>query len=236
MRCDLLVTWPVNCDYPLWRQFIRDHRSRFNDVVIIFTAAPGSYDYSQFVTDSMKSDEVTFRFSPNPVGTEDWRDVATRLGLMYCGGEWVWFTEQDFYPKEGFFTQVDAMIRDGGYVVAAYQGERMHPCSIFVERQFLYSLRHDFGIESGRLDHFGKMQEQIEREVKPKRIPEDLYKHMNGLSHNWRLVVEGQQPNHQPQEFIKLLKASLEVKVPLHLEYIRVANKAISAYSEQKNG
>ena len=99
----------------------------------------------------------------------------------------------------------------------------MHPCCIFIKRKALNGLKHDFGIESGRLDHFGKIQEQIERlGLSVAVIPEHLYEHMNGLSHNFRLMSEGQTPNYQIDAFNDYLYESVTVKVPIHPEYDRI--------------
>lgn len=228
IKPDVIVSWPKNSDYPLWRQFIRDNRNRFAQVVVVFTETHDGRDYSAFVKKSMAGQAITFVDSPIVGSGQDWRDVAVKEGLKFANtSEWIWFTEQDFYPKPGFFEEIfenpAEMLTE---VFAAYQGERMHPCSILIRRKTLAETKMNFGIDPGRLDHFGLIQEDIYRinaVIQP--IHPDLYHHYNGLSHNFRLICDGQPPVYQPAEFFYYLRESLDADVPLDPDFVEIAKK-----------
>lgn len=225
---DIIVSWPVNCDYPLWREFIHLNRKLFKKVIVVFTEAPGSYNYKDEVTPMLAADGVTCMDSPEVYGGEDWRNIAVNAGLHASAADWIWFTEQDFFPNLTMFDDLNYFVDDGFRVIAAYQQERMHPCSIFMARDLLGELRLDFGIIPNVSDHFSKIQNQLERkQERIAKIDPKMYSHFNGLSHNWRLVSEGQEPNYHPGEFIQYLRDCLKVSVPLVSQWEMVARGAI---------
>src|SRR5690242_7223207 len=190
---DIIVSWPVNCDYPLWRQFIHSNRRRFHKVIVVFTLAPGMYNYRDEVIKIMEGDNVTFMDSPAVEGGEDWRDIAVNAALLRSESPWLWFTEQDFFPTKELFEHCNFSADAGFRAMAVYQQDRLHPCCIFMARDLLDSIRRDFGIIPNVADHFCKIQKQLETKREPiARLAEDTYTHYNGLSHNWRLVTEGQ--------------------------------------------
>lgn len=225
---DVVVSWPVNCDYPLWREFIHDNRDRFQKIIVVFTEAPGMYDYRKAVEPILAKDDVQCFNSPVVFGGEDWRNIAVNAGLRATVHDWIWFTEQDFFPTDVMFDDCDYMVDDGKRVIAAYQGDRMHPCSIFMARDLLGELRLDFGIIPNEADHFYKIQKQLEQKQESiGKLDPKTYTHFNGLSHNWRLVTEGQIPNYHAGEFIQYLRDCLKVSVEIPHEWRRVAEGAI---------
>jgi hypothetical protein len=87
---DLIVAWPNNCDYPLFRKFIRDNRDRFNRVFIVITEANRKENYANFLTEVMHRDDVDFIFRPTQMN-RDWRDDAVNEALDRSKSQWVWF-------------------------------------------------------------------------------------------------------------------------------------------------
>src|SRR3990167_7118095 len=159
---DLLVAWPRNCDYPLWRRFIRKNRARFNEVVIVFTETSSGDNYWDFVRQAMAPDGVTCLYSPNPGSGQDWRNVAMHHALSHSlKSQWIWFTQEDFYPGAGFWADVERGVADNSEVIAAFEGNRMHPCCIFIKRELLDRTSKNFGIVPGRADHFGALQSDL---------------------------------------------------------------------------
>lgn len=235
MNIDVIVAWPRNCDYPLWRLFLKENHQRFNATYIIFTETNDDFDYRKFVSGQLTPlDKVWVMESPEIKAGEDWRNVAICRALRFSRSPWVWFTEQDFEIKGNFFEEVEKKAREGFKIIGAYQDNRLHPCCIFMERDTLIKFTLDFGIVPNQLDHFGLIQQQIEeRQLPVARIAEDLYFHYNGLSHNWILVSKGEQPNYQPAEFIAYLESCLEAPVKLDPTFKEIAQKAISAYKAQ---
>jgi hypothetical protein len=137
---------------------------------------------------------------------------------------WVYFTEQDFYPGQGFWDEVAWHEQQGCDVISVYQGNRMHPCCIFTKRDALNRTRKQFGIVPNTYDHFFMFQEDIEgNDLKNGIINPKTYHHFNGLSHNWRLVTEGQQPNYEPAEFKQWVEWSLHAHIPLDERWVKIA-------------
>lgn len=227
MVIDLLLSWPRNCDYPKWRQFLRDNRTRFNEVLIAFTETNQGEDYRAFIKQAMFTDYVQFGDAPQPRPGEDWRNLAVNAMLMHSyNAPWVWFTEQDFYPNEFFWPEVAHHEAAGCNVIAVYQSTRMHPCCIFMSREALNATRKDFGIIPDTADHFFKIQQDLERAgAQIGVIDPNTYYHHNGLSHNMTLLYRGEQPNYEVPKFIEWIKESLAVSVPIDQRFINLAEK-----------
>jgi hypothetical protein len=217
MKPDVIVVWPRNCDYPLWRQMIRDNRERFNEVIIVFMETNAGDDYKEFVKTAMFQDHVLFVQSPTPTADQDWRDVAIKAALLQSlHSEWLWFTEQDFFPKENFFEEAETGTKreNIGYI-GVQDGARLHPCSLFIKRSVLNQTKRNFGIVKDVSDHFGQIQRDLENMSNGLIQSPDRYTHMAGLSHNMRLLYCGEAPNHRAQDFADYLKSCMKVTVSL---------------------
>lgn len=220
IKPDVILSWPRNNDYPLWREMIRKNRDRYNEIVIVFTETNQGYDYRDFVRQAMFEDHVLFSQSPYPVNGEDWRNIAVNFGLLQSlHSEWIYFTEQDFFPLDGFWEGVE-MLSNGCDVIAAYDGPRMHPCSIFVKRTTLVKSKKQFGAKPPEYDHFGQLQKDLETmkdngEILIGTLSPLVYKHMAGLSHNMTLITNGELPNHQVEYFNEYLRRCLAVPLPI---------------------
>jgi hypothetical protein len=232
---DVIVSWPRNCDYPPWRQFIRLERDRFDKVIVVFTQTHQGYDYSEFVKDAMADDFVTFLDNDDVKEGDDWRNIAVNKGLTKSNSKWIWFTEQDFYIYDPTFWQDIYMKALKGYeLMAIKQGERLHPACIFIERKLLDKTRKNFGIIRNKSDHFSMLQEDVEK-LEPQTViyaDEEFwgYKHFNGLSHNWTLANNGMKPNYKPEEFYTWIDISLGLKnLEMSDEFVEVAKRIISA-------
>lgn len=217
IKPDIIIAWPRNCDYPLWRQFIHDNRERFNVIVVVFTETHSGADYRQFVREAMAKDWILFAENPIVHG-EDWRNVAVNHALIQSyNAPWVWFTEQDFLPEPGFWETVENYESQGIKAIGVKQGDRLHPCSLFLHRDVISKLDMNVSANPPHYDHFGFIQKQLEDTNTPIGIvPENYWQHMNGLSHNMRLVEEGGAPNYYPEVFNAYAKKCLEVTVPQH--------------------
>lgn len=223
MRPDVLVTWPWNADYPLWRQFIHDNRSKFGQVIIVFMNPNHGDDYRDFVIQTMVHDNCLFLESPNYSADQDWRDVAVKEGLKHTTADWVWFTEQDFFPVDEFFWTDVGTKAEFNNIVAVGVGGRMHPCCILIKSMLLdYIDDLDFGILPGVLDHFGKFQLVCGPWI---HVEKSSYKHYNGLTHNFSLVQRGEKPNYKADEFNSYLRQCLEVAVPLDDRFVEMVER-----------
>lgn len=222
MKPDVLVVWPRNCDYPLWRQFIRDNRTRFNEIIIVFMETNQGENYRQFVRDAMFQDHALCLDSPIIQSGQDWRNVAVNAGLQHSlHSQWIWFTEQDFFPKHGFFEEVEHY-SDHDYI-GVLEGKRTHPASLFVKREILNKTQKDFGIIPNIADHFAMIVADLGAiRANGAILSPDLYTHMNGLSHNISLLERGEAPNWKPEELKKYLKLCESVTVPQDPRFSRL--------------
>ncbi len=215
MRPDVIVAWPVHADYPLWRQFIHDERSRFDQVIIAFTDHPG-FDYSRFVVEAMAPDDITF--IPTHAQDRDWRDLAVNAALDISEAQWVWFTEQDFFIRDAywFWMQVErwAPIVDA-IGIEEPGGRRAHPACLFVRREMIEATDRYFGTHP--VDHFGSFTDQLGT---IRYLPAGTYEHLQGLSHNHWLVDTGEEAGRfKMDRFARYLEDCLAVTVPLHSDW-----------------
>lgn len=231
IRPDVLVTWPRNVDYPLWRQMIRDERRRFNSVLIVFMNPNYGYDYREFVKEAMKDDGVFFSDSPEPVGAEDWRNLAVNHGISQSFNSHIWFTEQDFYPLNSFWQWVEKY--EDKDVIGVKDNTRLHPCSLILNNKALDTISCDFSVQEGLGDHFSLVQKEIEESnltvgiISPK-----WYIHMNGLSHNFALISKGEMPNYKPMQFRSYIIKTLQTKVPINDEYRAICAKFLKSSND----
>lgn len=235
IKPDIVISWPRNADYPLWRQMIRDNRDRFNEVIIVFTETNQGDDFREFVKQAMFQDHVLFVQSPPVVRNEDWRNVAVNFGLMQSlHSEWIWFTEEDFFPMGTFFKEWEEKA-DNFDVLATFDASRMHPCNILIRRSTLYEkTRRNFGVVTDELDHFGMIQKQLQQAegVKIYSMPNSCYYHMSGLSHNMRLIADGEEPNWEKEAMFFYLHDCLNVSVPLDPRFKLLAEEYLLKHKE----
>lgn len=225
MNTDVIVSWPNNCDYPLWRQFIRENRKRFESVFVVFTQTYQQPNYEEFVRQSMAEDNVTFLNAPLPqTPTADWRNLAVNAALQLSTAEWVWFTEQDFYIEQEVLDNLsDLMNFKAPNVYAVYDAGRMHPCCIFARREVIEKTSKNFGIVPDESDHFSIFQRELEGlSIGIGEIPRQSYFHFNGLSSNCTLLQNGQEPNYQPETFTKYLEDCLRATVPIDPRFAQI--------------
>lgn len=233
MKPDIIVSWPRNCDYPLWRQFIHDNRERFNVIVIVFTETNHGPDYREDVKKAMLKDWVLFIDCP-PVGNGDWRNIAINQALLQSyNAPWIWFTEQDFLiaDPEKFWSVVNNAATNEKNWIGVKEGDRIHPCCLFVSRQALNQTSKNFGIVPNVSDHFSVLTQELEALGSGSFIHPEYWQHLAGLSHNLRLIMDGDMPNHQIDQFNNYLSKCLSVTVP-QIERFKVL---ISNYLQRVN-
>ena len=224
IKPDIIVSWPKHTCYPLWQQFIRDNRDKFAKVIIVFTDMSIDTDYRTFVKRAMAPDNILAVMARKAGKDEDWRDIAVNKGLAYSDAEWVWFTEQDFFPLEGFDGAVDAAVHEGANVISIMTEGRMHPACIFAKRTQINKTTRNFGLIPDETDHFGIFQREIE--VLPDtlglEVDKQYYKHYAGLSQNMYLLQSGELPNYFEEDFKDYLRKCLKVGVPLEPEFVKM--------------
>lgn len=238
IKPDVIVCWPRNCDYPLWRQFIHDNRDRFNVVIIVFTETNSGEDYREFVKHAMVDDWTLFADSPQILPGQDWRNVAVNHALIQSyNAEWIWFTEQDFIitNPEVFWARFQYEAECGAGAIGVLEGSRLHPCSLFVKRSVLNQTTKNFGIVPDISDHFSIFTKELGNYGKVELLSTG-FMHMNGLSHNLRLMFENIEITYKPERFQAYLEECLNVTVPqderfrmLAINYLKRVHQSVEA-------
>lgn len=213
----LITCWPMHLDFPLWRQQIHNNRNKFDQVIIVFTNHNVGGDYRSFVREAMKMDSIKFMDNRAVGGEEDWRDIATNLAINKSSGEWILFTEEDFFWKDGFWDLIYKNSRNYECIHVSVQG-RMHPCGILIKRSLLKKTCRDFSPIRDVSDHFSRIQNDLEKFNKLE-VPQELWYHLGGLSQNMHLMMNGQKVEYYPDEFIQYAKDCLSVTVPMHKDF-----------------
>lgn len=204
---DIVIAHPSHLQYPLWQKFIHENRDRFGKVIIVFTKMNADTgDYRKFVQDAMSIDTVTCLDNDEVRADQDWRDVAVNRALKYSNSEWVLFTEQDFFPLEEFWEEVERQSKENDIFGAVIQ-DRLHPCCIFAKREVIEKTSKNFGVVKDKLDHFGVFQQEV---GSFSAIPERYWYHMNGLSQNLYMLQKGDEPNFGINEFKEYCERCLE--------------------------
>lgn len=232
MKPDVIVCWPRNCDYPLWRKFIRDERYRFARVFVMFTEnmQDGPVDYSPWVREQLGN--IAECFDSPPTQGRDWRDVAVNAALDRSTAEWVWFTEQDFliHEPERFWRVV--YIRTFDMAVGWQEHDkRWHPSCMFVRRTAIEKTTRNFGPVP--IDHFWMFGAEIESLFGWEHLENDIdFEHLQGLSQNHYLVDQGIDAGvfNRPR-FREYLTDCLESGVPLDQRWADRAQREIGMVS-----
>lgn len=222
MKPDILVAWPVHLDYPLFRKFIHDNRDRFSKVIVIFTQMNAGKDYRTWLQEEFNKDGIISITNDIVEAKDDWRNLAVNRGLSYSDAEWIWFTEQDFFPQEGFWDVVETLSKSTD-VLGYFQENRLHPCCIFIKRDCLGKTNHNFGVVKDKLDHFGQIQKDLDENKVPIGIISSYYgQHLNGLSQNMYLLQCGEQPNYEPEKFKEYCRKCLQIDLPIQPEVKKI--------------
>ncbi len=230
MKPDLIITWPRNVEYPLFRQFVRDSRSNFGKVIIVFTSSGSEIDYSQFVINAMSNDDCIFLSSSPILPGEDWRNVAIQDALKLTTSDWLWFMEQDFLVTDpAFWDEINEYITYREVIGVKENSGRLHPCCLLIRRDTLNRTGCDFGIVQDQMDHFGLIQSDLEAlDVFITGLTPKYYHHMNGLSHNFHLASTMQEVTYYPDEFKRYLSGCLTLTgVPLDPRFEKVAKSML---------
>ena len=166
MKPDLLTCWIKHCDYPLFRQKLKEHRHRFGKVIVLFSEHNRFPYFDHFIHESLKDLDITF-LDPAQVdwGNQDWRDIATNHMLKYSDSEWVCSIEQDWFAKDWPY-MLDATMKalEDCDLFGWWQenNKYIHPAYWFARRSMLDKTDKDFSAH-GKHDHFGWITEGVRK-------------------------------------------------------------------------
>ena len=209
---DAILSWPRNCDYPLWRQFILDERHRFARVLVVFTEHDGP-DYRDWISDNLPGVEC---FDSPDRGKRDWRDVAVNAALDRSDACRVWFTEQDFITSPIYWKAVEAT-RTPAIGWREWNTDRWHPSSLFVDRVLIEGTTRYFGTPP--VDHFYTFGKELDAQTDVSSIGWG-FEHLAGLSQNHHLIDTGERDGlYDLSRFRRYLRSCLASDVPLHPDW-----------------
>lgn len=228
MKADLILSWPIHLDYPLYRKFLHDNRNKFSKVIIVFTQMNAEDDYRSWIKNEMSKDDIILINNDLVSAKDDWRNIAVNKALTYSDAKWVWFTEQDFSPKQGFWEWLEHDMSENDVLGIDVDG-RLHPACLFVRREVINYTSKNFGVVPDKFDHFGVFQEDLEKiGAKIEFLLKDTYFHMSGLSQNLYLLQSGQQPNYDIFNFRKYVKNTLESNIKMPPEFEKLFRKYLN--------
>lgn len=212
MKPDVIVTWPENCDFPIWRRWIAEERDRFAKVIVAFSPTPGLRDLRGHTRPLLEAAGVSCIDTRWADGW-DWRDAAVNAALNVSDAKWVWFTEPDFEVINPEFWELfnSYGVTSSGVVGVRFGEKRWHPCCLLARRNLIEQTDRYFGSEP--VDHFYAFGCQLNDWFGVHSL--DLlegthFTHMAGLSHNHTLVERGEPVTYKPDEFAAYLQRCLE--------------------------
>lgn len=232
VKPDLITVWPTNCDYPLWRQQIRNTREHFADVIIVFMNPNQGSDLRDFIKWAMEEDQIKFLDSPKVHGGQDWRNVATRFALEHSHNDWIWFTEQDFFTTKQFWLEVNKYVKEQHKAIAIKEGDRVHPASILIKREIVDLTRKNFSVVPEH-DHFYAFVMDVIEKYGDFKIVKGGYTHMNGLSHNMTLLQRGEPITYKPEELKEYLEKCIKLDVPISVYFRELSDSFINRKSAE---
>src|ERR1035437_1020853 len=189
MKPNLLVTWPISCDYPLFRYNLKRFRKYFQDIYIGFTNHHLDEDYSEFIRKDLDAHFLDIKIRG------EWRDDAVNQLLdIMTPCTHVLFMEQDFLIKdESFFERLFA--QDHDFLYYNEGKNRLHPAFALVKRDIIEKTHRNFSAVHPK-DHFGWFFDEVQLQVPGKDIEqwvkwkEDFY-HLAGLTQNYKCIKYG---------------------------------------------
>jgi hypothetical protein len=220
---DVIVAWPRTCDYPLFRAFLAAEMDRFERVIVVLTAHDGT-DYGTWLRQTLHEMGVHVLDSPDG---PDWRDAAVRHALTHSDAEWVWFTEQDFLVRDGFWDAMNDAMADR-VVLGFLEGDRWHPASLLVRRESIDATSRYFGPDP--VDHVWTFGRELEAIATVRELPHGSYEHLRGTTQNHYLIDQHRNDGvFRRDRFRDYLRDCLAAGVVLHPNWADTARREIAA-------
>lgn len=211
---DVLVVWPKDTDYPLFRYSLEKYREYFDQVYIAISDNGTPEDYTHFLTNNIK--DAHFKFIPRAEAGQDWRSVAVNTMLEKSTADRVLFIEQDFLIKDERFFEVLLNVNEYDALYYDEQG-RMHPALALVPRHLIERTSKDFSARPPAYDHFGLFFKELihlcnatDLETVGLHKGQDFY-HLAGLTQNYHA-----EPFFKPNEFLTYNRYALKLPIPFN--------------------
>ena len=225
IKPDVITIYPFAYDYPVWRELITKNRHFFNQVIISFTYNDVSRDYREFLKENHKD----FTFIDNG-GSSEWYDGAINSALEAVKSDYVLFLEQDFYFTPKFLNKTFKIIEETDFICWE-QNTRFHLAYFLTTMRAIdQTSRYFQDVPRYRLDCFDLFcAEMLVRSGDFTTFTG--YKncgHLNGLTHNLRLGIEGNIENiYEPDKFKNYLEKSLIADVKQLPEWVEITKNIL---------
>lgn len=235
MKFNVFLTWPTNIDYPLWRKFALENQKYFSGIYIHWNNTHMELSFTKFLVDWFLNSPLgdkTFFVDTIIDPSKDWRNQTVNNLLDASKGEYIWYTEQDFFIKntDHFFETISRELPE--YKLISFkQSNRWHPACIFAKKSDSLMTRRDFGSHPPEIDHFGYFGRDLDKmgktiDLKRLGLEEGIHWfHHNGLSQNYHLAQQNKKPNYDIVNFLTYNAASREVDIEQDERYISLTHK-----------
>lgn len=248
-RVHVVCVQPLHVDYPLWREdFLKPLIPHLTSVQIAFRNhhTPG-HDYHDWLLHTYRSisDKVHPVLIDNvheqPRFNQDWRGKSVEWMLMdspvtrtWLMDDMILFLEQDFMARHPvlFLEEIlTSVAEEGLQFVGLLEQCRRHPAFMMVESRLVTKANLVFDARDG-VDHFGYFSQSIAEKTDHKSLEYfGLFEgydwdHMAGITHNYNLVIQGQEPNHKQGQFMILNREILARQLDTPAGFLDVIKKA----------
>lgn len=229
---DVIVVQPSNVDFPLFRYQIRKYREYYNKVIIVFSESFGAkYNFTGAIKFFMGQDNITFIDSI--VGGGDWRHNSVQAARKCIESENVLFLEQDFIMESGFERLLSLLNRTTDTIVGfKCPTGRLHPAFLFVPSK-LITEKSNFAPNTPEHDHFGAFSESIMATDTPYKdldtlIHPDEWEHLQGLTSNYDLLINGSSPSYKVNRFKEYNKRVLATDIDISEAFEEIIKKGVN--------
>lgn len=233
IRPDIICTQPSYVDFPLWRFYLEKNRAIFNKIYIGLSNAHRSVNVFEFERKELARLGATIVEDSGNIKDHDWRSSAVNRCLALATSDRMLFLEQDFVVSNDNFWK-DVIARPEpliGFKEDLERSGRLHPAFLLVDRSILNKTSLQFSAMPPAFDHFGKVSEELEAQVSPIYL-EDLFpnqwEHLAGLTHNYSLVMNGEQPCYKKERFVEYNKQLLTLPINQCPDFVKVIRKSAS--------
>lgn len=245
MKPTAILVNPYSIEYPLWRQSMEKHQTKFSKIINGFYQDYRRYDFSEFI---MANTPWATSIDAEVVQEGDWRNWTIHKCLPLVDSDWVLFLEQDFVATDEFWEKI---LKDGeNYDVVGFTdvnnggakslqkspdwevGVRLHPAFILVKKELIDQTQKDFGAHpENNLDHFGTFTDDL-RKLNPKFLNLFKYegwKHYAGVYGNYMAVLAGNKPFFNVEDFKEFVQMSIQAKVKQDPRFMEWSNNCLNA-------
>lgn len=242
MNITVHTTWPLHMDYPIWRMQIQKYKPYIYQGLVSLSDNHEGVDYTTCIKGLLGNLSIPCFDPLQRQGDEDWRDKSVKAAYNNFNGDWIWFTEEDFFIKDKtFFEKIEEGMKTYDAIAYSEQG-RIHPACLFVKKLVADRTERNFAANPGVYDHFYRFTHDLIgrglvgtlEDVGLKEFRD--YFHMTGLTHNYHRFKMGLLPT-KVEDFVMYNHYAAMVcpDIPEFLETIHKVNRDLKQYYDKNH-